>query len=119
MPPTTSYKRGDVVLVPFPFTDLSGAKQRPALIVSPDSLNAIREDVVVAAITSQMPPALPPDEVLIGARDLAPTGLLKSSVVKTGKLFTVHQGLIRRKIGTMPESVVLRVLEILRQKFQP
>src|SRR5262249_15589307 len=43
---------GDVVLVPFPFTDLSNAKQRPALVVSGDAFNSTREDVLVAAITS-------------------------------------------------------------------
>ncbi len=58
MPSTTSYKRGDVVLVPFPFTDLSTTKQRPALVVSSDQFNATRNDVLVAAITSQKAPLL-------------------------------------------------------------
>ena len=51
MPSTTRYKRGDVVLVPFPFTDLSSSKRRPALVISPDALNDQMEDVVVAALT--------------------------------------------------------------------
>ena len=55
MPSTTHYKRGDVVLVPFPFTDLSSAKHRPALVISADALNSMRDDVLVAAITSQVP----------------------------------------------------------------
>ena len=58
MPSTTSYRRGDVVLVPFPFTDLSSAKQRPALVVSADAFNVTRDDVLAAAITSQVPSTL-------------------------------------------------------------
>ena len=61
MPSTISYKRGDVVLVPFPFTDFSSSKQRPALVVSADGLNATRDDVLVAAITSQVPAVLAVD----------------------------------------------------------
>jgi mRNA interferase MazF len=55
MPSTTSFKQGDVVLVPFPFTDLSAIKQRPGLVISPERLNDTRPDLVVAAITSQIP----------------------------------------------------------------
>ncbi len=54
MPPTTGYKRGDIVLVSFPFTDLSSSKRRPALVVSPDSFNDAGADLVLAAITSQV-----------------------------------------------------------------
>lgn len=55
MPSTTRYKRGDIVLVSFPFTDLSSSKRRPALVVSPDPFNERGQDLVVVAITSQMP----------------------------------------------------------------
>jgi len=53
-----SFSQGDVVLVPFPFTDLSATKQRPALVLSPERLNKIRPDLVLAAITSQVSAAL-------------------------------------------------------------
>jgi mRNA interferase MazF len=51
---TTTYKRGDIVLVSFPFTDLSSSKRRPALVVSPDAFNETTSDLVLAAITSQI-----------------------------------------------------------------
>ena len=44
MPSTTVYRRGDIVLVSFPFTDLTSSKRRPALIISPDSFNAAGVD---------------------------------------------------------------------------
>lgn len=49
---------GEVVLVPFPFTDQSGTKKRPAVIVSSGGYNANRHDLIIMAITSQarMPP---------------------------------------------------------------
>jgi mRNA interferase MazF len=80
MPFTTTYKRGDVVLVPFPFTDLSSSKHRPALIVSPDALNSARDDVVVLDVTSQIPRQLTADEFMIPAADLRSTGLPKPSL---------------------------------------
>lgn len=49
----TLYNPGDVVLVRFPFTDLSSTKKRPALVVSPDGFTANHGDLVVLAMTSQ------------------------------------------------------------------
>src|SRR5436190_8308664 len=54
MPSTTRYKRGDIVLVPFPFTDLSSSKRRPSLVVSPDWFNSSNQDLVLVGITSQI-----------------------------------------------------------------
>jgi mRNA interferase MazF len=62
MPSTTTFSQGDVVLVPFPFSDLSAIKQRPALVISPERLNEARPDLVVLAITSQIPAARGEDE---------------------------------------------------------
>jgi mRNA-degrading endonuclease toxin of MazEF toxin-antitoxin module len=56
MPPTTGYSFGDVVLVPFPFTDQSGIKKRPAVVVNAAAYQAQRRDLVIMAITSQVRP---------------------------------------------------------------
>jgi mRNA interferase MazF len=119
MPPTTRYSRGDVVLVPFPFTDLTTTKQRPALVISPDRLNATRDDVVLVAITSQLPAAVAEDECLLSVADLPGTGLLKPSVLKLGKMVTIHQGLVRRKVGALPAPFVAKVLGQLQRLFSP
>ena len=117
MPSTTTYNRGDVVLVPFPFTDLSSSKHRPALIVSPDALNSARDDVVVLAITSQIPPQLTADEFMIPTADLRSTGLPKPSLLKLSKIVTLHQRLVVKQIGSLPVSTTTSVLERLRQIF--
>ena len=54
MPNTTAYSFGDVVLVPFPFTDQTSSKRRPAVIVSSDAYHQRGPDVIVMAITSQV-----------------------------------------------------------------
>ncbi|MFH1860460.1 MAG: type II toxin-antitoxin system PemK/MazF family toxin [bacterium] len=48
----TTFRQGEIVLVPFPFTDQTTVKQRPAVIVSSNEYNLSREDVIIAAITS-------------------------------------------------------------------
>lgn len=117
MPSTTSYKRGDVVFVPFPFTDLSSAKQRPALVVSADAFNSTRDDVLVAAITSQIPPQLAADEFLIPTGELATCGLPKPSILKLSKLVALHRQLVIKRIGALPTASLTQVLAQLRQQF--
>lgn len=118
MPFTTSFSQGDVVLVPFPFTDLSAIKQRPALVLSPDRSNKVRPDLVVAAITSQIPTTPGGDEVLLSGNELKETGLPKRSIVKLSKIFTIHQGLIRKKIGHVSDSTRAEILEKLMQSLR-
>jgi mRNA interferase MazF len=117
MPFTTIYKRGEIVLVSFPFTDLSSIKQRPALVVSPDSLNSTREDLLIIAITSQIPPTLEPDEFMIPASDLVFCGLPKPSIVRVSKLASLHKTLIIKRIGIMPAPSMEHIRGILRGLF--
>lgn len=89
---------GDVVLVPFPFTDQSGTKKRPAVIVSSASYNAGRRDLVIMAITSQVRMPLGFGEALVADWEVA--GLIKSSVLKP-VITTIEQGLVVRTMGTL------------------
>ena len=117
MPSTMSYNRGDVVLVPFPFTDLSSAKQRPALVISSDVFNSMRDDVLVAAITSQVPITPAADEFVIPPNELAECGLPKPSILRLSKLVTLHHRLVIRRIGAIPTATLAQVLAQLRQLF--
>jgi mRNA interferase MazF len=118
MPSTTNFRQGDVLLVPFPFTDLSAIKQRPAPVLSPERLNNVRTDLVVAAITSQIPDVVGEDEVLLSDTDLRTAGLPKASIVKLGKIFTIHQGLIRKKLGRVPDPILKSILQMLARSLQ-
>lgn len=66
MPSMISYKQGDVLLVPFPFTDQSGQKQRPAVVVSGNAYNQVHPDLIMAPITSQIRGAADETEVTAG-----------------------------------------------------
>ncbi len=118
MPSTISFSQGDIVLVPFPFTDLSATKQRPALVLSPERLNKARPDLVVVAVTSQVPSALSDDDVFLSDADLQSAGLPKRSIIKLGKIFTIHQGLVRRKLGRIPQSTLEEVLRKLLESLR-
>src|SRR5438093_1290202 len=101
MPSTTRYKRGDIVLVQFPFTDLSSSKRRPALVISPDTFNDQMEDVVVAAITSQLTSE---HAVTIDQSDCVDGMLPKVSIVKLAKVFTIHSTLVIKKLCALRDS---------------
>jgi mRNA interferase MazF len=115
MPSTTRYKRGDIVLVPFPFTDLSSSKRRPALVISPDAFNEQMQDVVVAAITSQLSDKQ--HAVMIEQRDCVDGTLPKTSLVKLTKVFTIHSALILKKLCALRGETLALVLGELRRFF--
>jgi mRNA interferase MazF len=113
MPSTTTYSFGDVVLVPFPFTDQTAAKKRPAVIVSIDAYQQQRPDVIVMAVTSQvLRRAGALGEVLI--RDWQGAGLPKASLIKP-VLATIEQRLILRKLGVLQSDDTQAVRLALRQ----
>ena len=111
MPPTISYKRGDILLVPFPFSDLSSIKQRPALVISVDAFQEQGADMLIMAITSQIGGSLKRGEFLI--RDWQLAGLLKPSTVKAA-IATIELRLVRRKLGCLSDYDLQQLNSFLR-----
>lgn len=103
---------GDVVLVPFPFTDQSGAKKRPAVIVSGNGYNAGRRDLVIMAITSQVRQPLGFAEALV--TDWQAAGLIKPSVLKP-VFTTIEQGLVIRAMGKLSAGDLRALRETIAQ----
>lgn len=109
----TPCKPGDVVLLPFPFTDLTTTKQRPAVVISSEAFNAQRPDVIVLAITSQIPPTLNAEDYRLSSEEQRAAGLPKPSLIKIGKLLTIDQRLIRKHLGRFPTSTVAQITQRL------
>jgi mRNA interferase MazF len=116
MQSTTAYKQGDVVLVTFPFTDLTSSKQRPAVIVSPDSFNRRGEDIVLSAMTSQITPD--PSAVFVARGDVVEGALPKDSQIRPLKLFTLHTSLIVKRLCRLRPEMQAELLGRLRAFFE-
>ena len=106
----TSFEFGDVVLVPFPFTDQSTTKKRPAIIVSSQTYNSERPDVIIMAVTSQIRPA---NNFDIAVTDWQASGLLKPSVVKP-VIATVEKVLVIKQLGRLSEKDQRTLAESLK-----
>jgi mRNA interferase MazF len=92
------YDFGDVVVVPFPFTDQTASKQRPAVVISGRTYNSSKPDIVIMAITSQLRPAAALGEVWIA--DWRAANLLKPSAIKP-VFATLEQTLVIRRLGAL------------------
>ena len=121
MPPKPAYKRGDVVLVLFPHSDLRTAKLRPALVVQADTLQTGLPQVIVAMITSRRFRANHPSRVSVlhAAPEGQQSGLLTDSVVMTDNLATIAESAIDRVIGTLPMDAVERALRPTFRRSRP
>jgi mRNA interferase MazF len=95
-----SFDFGDVVLVPFPFTNQIESKKRPAVVVSSRSYNSVKPDIIVMAITSQLRPSPEFGEIWISGWQEA--GLLKPSAVKP-VFATLEQDLVIHQLGRLGE----------------
>lgn len=92
-------KRGDIILITVPFSDLTSTKVRPALVVSPE--NPAEGDFVVALITTNIDRALQPSDHALKTtdKDFSGTGLRFDSMFRMAKLFTLNKVLAQRRLG--------------------
>lgn len=98
---------GDVVVLPFPYTDLASEKQRPALVLTPPRYNETQPDVLAAYVTSVKQTG--PYAVEITDDEMARGHLVKPSWVRADKVATLDHGLIRKRVGRLEASVMAEV----------
>lgn len=108
-----AFVKGDVVVVPFPFSDLTTAKRRPALVIA----ELTRNDLILCLITSQI--TSDNYTTLIENNDFETGSLNKTSYVKSNRVFTANEQIIAYKVGTLTSEktneVVAKLIAILRQ----
>lgn len=114
-------KRGDVVLVDYPFSEGGGSKVRPALVVLADTYNRKLSHTVVAMISSSSSRIVgDPSQFVIelGSPELRQSGLWLRSVVMCENLITVRQSRILKSLGTLPKSAMDRIEACLKSAFE-
>jgi mRNA interferase MazF len=111
-------QRGDVIIVAFPYVSGGGGKNRPALVVQCDRNNQRLQNTIVAMITGNIRLATTePTQVLIdpATPDGQSSGLAYSSAVKCENLYTISQGDILRRLGSIHPSLMARVDTCLKE----
>ena len=105
--------QADIYLVPFPFSDLSGTKVRPVLVMSKKSFNTTSQDLIVCAITS----VNSPNSIRITQKDLTQGVLYSDSYVKYASVFKLDKKLLCKKIGTLHISTFDKIRTKLLSLF--
>jgi len=109
------YKQGTIVLTPFPFTDLTGQRVRPALILS---TKVSGDDVIVCFISSIIPKKLLDSEIQINIKDKTSDliGLKCSSIIKVNKIATLDKKVILGEMGLL-DVAHMRQVKIILKKY--
>ena len=108
MTPEPALLPGDVVVVPFPYSDQSAGKLRPALVVSNETYNSSSLDVVLCGMTSNL--ADSSFSVFVGPQDMEAGKLITPSRVKVGRLLAVDKSIIRKRVGRVNARVFAHVM---------
>ena len=106
--------KGKIVLIPFPFTDLTTAKLRPALVIHEG-----KRDVIVAFISSKTSQLSDVDVLILrGHPEFVQTGLKTDSILKLDKLATVLKELVIGELGELGSELKREVNDKLRKIFE-
>jgi len=101
------FVKGDVVVVPFPFSDLSGSKRRPALVLT----NLRGDDIMICQITSQ-----PKDDIFaqpLRTEDFVSGSLPVDSFILPLRIFTADKHIVFRKIGQITSERMNKVIDAI------
>ena len=108
-------KQGELILLPYPFTDFKETKIRPALIISNDYLNEMSEDCIAIPLTTVIKDV--PYSFLITQKDLASGELIISSRIRLDKVFSVKKSLIIKNIGLLKKTTFQEIIKEFFRNF--
>jgi mRNA interferase MazF len=112
-------RRGDVVMVDWPFSDRTGSKKRPALVVQADTLNQAIADTIIVAITSQPPRASATQLFIdISTTDGQLTGLKFNSTLRCENVLTVDCKFIYRGRGRFSATLMRQTNDCLKAALE-
>lgn len=117
MSSTTTYEAGQVVVVEVPFSDHSGSKRRPAVVVSTNSFHERLLDVIVCPISSQPTHYRKPGPADCPLKHWTAVGLRHASTVRISRTLSVDRKIIGRTLGTLSDEDLSSVREGLRRAF--
>jgi mRNA interferase MazF len=100
------FVRGQVVIIPFPFSDLSSAKRRPALVLAVLPFN----DLLLCQISSKF--RLDRHALALDSTDFASGSLPSQSYVRCGKLFAAAENIVERTAGTLTDQALSRIARL-------
>ena len=107
--------KGDVLVIPFPFSDLSNSKRRPALVIA----NLEGDDLILCQITSKF--TKDRYSIFLTAEDFEEGALKVDSYIRPNKIFTADKGLILYKVGKIYSyklnEVINKIIAILKEEF--
>ena len=105
--------RGEVVLVDWPFSDLTGSKLRPAVVVQADFLNGLIDDSVFVKIQGRAY-GIPGTEVILDPADETASGLLKVSYASCRDFLTRDRALVHHTLGVLSDAAMREIEECLK-----
>lgn len=103
------HEQGEILLIPIPFTDLSSNKKRPVIVLSNDNYNSKTNDIIVAAITSNI--LLKEYSVLITNNDLIDGNLKADSCIRADKIYTLSKNIVIKKFGKVSPDIMFKLKE--------
>jgi mRNA interferase MazF len=109
--------RGDIVLIPVPFTDLTAARRRPVIVISNDQYNGSPEDIVVVAMTSNPQPTR--YSFVLTSADLAAGTLNRPGRVRVDKIYTLSQRIVVKRFGRVNDPTLDRIRQMLLDLCSP
>ena len=108
-------KQKDIVLLPYPFTNLEGSKVRPAIVISNDTFNKKSDDCIAIPLTTIIKEV--PYSIIIDQTDLSYGKLIKPSRIRIDKIFTVEKKSIIMKIGVIKDPTFSKIKSELMNVF--